>query len=171
MEPESPRKPKAAEPAGGGAAAKSKPVATKKGGPLSGGVGLFLIVLLLGTAAYMAYQTFTTPTAEPVSTVFMCIETGKTFDYAMKQGEQYPVLSPLSGKRTGFPTETCYWTADGKHKESPTYIVLNEHRGKSGDTICPDCGRVVIGHNPPPPPEVPLAPTSKADAPPTQPGG
>ena len=31
------------------------------------------------------------------------------------------------------------------------------HLGKPGDTICPDCQRLVIGHNPKPPPNIPYA--------------
>jgi len=135
------------------------PTPTKRGGPLSGGLGIFVVVLLLGTAAYLTVKTLTTaetPTPEPVEAVFMCVEANKTFKYAMKEGEHWPVLSPYSKKQTGYPTEPCYWTRDGKRKEKPTYVVLNEHIGKPGDTICPDCGRIVIGHNPPPPQDVPL---------------
>ncbi len=138
---------------GAGAAARS-------GGPLSGGLGIVVFVVLFGSAAYLSYRTLTTapiPEAVPVVTDFLCIETNQHFRYGMKDGEHTPVLSPFSQKRTGYPTEKCLWTRDGKRKLDPTYVVLNHFLGKSGDTICPDCGRVVVGHNPPPPETVPLA--------------
>ncbi len=133
---------------------------SSRGGPLSGGLGIFVIIVLAGTAVYLTYKTLTTaepPQPLPIETTFMCAKTGKTFAYAMKEGEHWPVLSPHSNERTGYPAERCYWTKDGKRKKTPTYVILNESLGKPGDTICPDCGRIVVGHNPPPPADVPLA--------------
>jgi hypothetical protein len=103
----------------------------------------------------------------------MCSETGMTFEYTVHEGDQWPVLSPFSKKKTGYPAECCYWTKDGKRKATPTYVILNEDIGKPGDTFCPDCGRLVIGHNPPPPPETPLAkpgPVMPAPSVPAAPG-
>ena len=144
---------------------------SKRGGPLSGGLGILVFLVLMATAAYMTYRTLTTaerPTAEPVPAVFMCVETNKTFLYGMREGEQWPVVSPYTQKKTGYPTEQCYWTRDGKRKRDPTYVVLNEKLGKPGDTICPDCGHIVTGHNKLPPPEVKmedgLPPPSSAPA-------
>jgi hypothetical protein len=132
----------------------------KKASLLSGGRGLAVCVLLLALAGFMTYRTLTTappPVPEPIETIFMCSEKHMTFPYAMRAGESWPVVSPFTNQRTGYPVEHCYWTKDGKRKATPTYVILNEHLGKPGDTICPDCGRVVIGHNPPPPPGTPLA--------------
>ena len=42
------------------------------------------------------------------------------------------------------------WTKDGKIKQDPTPVLLNEYAGKPGPTFCPDCGRRVVAHNPPP---------------------
>ncbi len=142
-----------------------------KRGPLSGGLGIFLIIVLLGTAGYLTFRTLTTaepPTFERLDAVFMCVDTNKTFSYAMDEGEHWPVLSPYSDKRTGYPAEPCFWTkvgTDWKRKTTPSYTVLNEHLGKTGDTFCPDCGRLVIGHNPPPPADVPLAGSTANNAP------
>ena len=142
----------------------------RKGGPLSGGLGVFVVIVLLGTAVYLTVKTLTTaesPTPESVEAIFMCVDTNKTFTYALKEGERWPVPSPHSNKRTGYPAERCSWTLDGgdwKRKKIPTYVVLNETLGKPGDTICPDCGRIVIGHNPDPPSDVPWA-QSPATAP------
>ena len=67
------------------------------------------------------------------------------------------MVSPYTNKKTGYPAEKCFWTRDGKRKAEPTYLLLNEHRGKKGPTICPDCGRIVYPHNPTPPSDTPLA--------------
>jgi hypothetical protein len=132
----------------------------KQSRAVSRNVGVFVCVVLFGVAGYLTYKTLfmaPPPTAQPIKAEFMCSETGKVFTYEMHAGEHWPVLSPYSGKMTGYPAERCYWTKDGKRKLTPTYVILNEHLGKPGDTICPECGRVVVGHNPPPPAEVPLA--------------
>ena len=132
----------------------------KKGNSLSGGRGIAVCVILFGLAGFLTYRTLTTagrPVPEPVEAVFMCSETHMTFPYAMHEGEHWPVVSPFTGKKTGYPAERCYWTRDGKRKATPTYVILNASLGLPGDTFCPDCGRIVIGHNPPPPPDTPLA--------------
>ena len=43
-----------------------------------------------------------------------------------------------------------HWTADGQSKPTPTAVLLNESIDKPGPTFCPDCGRLVVGHNPRP---------------------
>lgn len=131
-----------------------------KGHPLSGGLGVFLFVVIFGAAAYLTYRTLMTapiPKAEGLETMFVCSETNKPFEYTMREGEDYPVMSPFSNKKTGYPAEACYWTKDGKRKSRATYVVLNSRINKPGDTICPDCGRVIVSHNPLPPSETPLA--------------
>jgi|SRR6266496_1599965 len=92
--------------------------------------------------------------------VFICSETHKPFNYDLKMGDTIPVYSPHSGKNTGYPAELCYWTKDGKSKDKPTPVLLEEALGKPGPTFCPDCGRLVVGHNP--------APTPGAKPPPTK---
>ena len=94
---------------------------------------------------------------EPLNNrVYVCSETLKTFAHQLEPGEVEPILSPYSGKNTGYMAELCYWTKSGKRKKTPTYILLNEHLGRTEKTICPDCGREVVGHNPPPPENTPL---------------
>jgi hypothetical protein len=85
-------------------------------------------------------------------TTYVCSETGKSFRHRNELGETIPIYSPHSGKNTGYPGEACYWTADGQTKSEPTWVLLNEAIGKSGPTFCPDCGRLVVGHNPRPTP-------------------
>lgn len=125
----------------------------KKAGPLSGGAGAVLAVVLLGGAAYLFYTNLWRATADdPVETLrwFKCTDDGNAFAHSLKKGDKPPVACPKCKKTTGYPAEACYWTRDGGVKDTPTYVILNKHLGKEGDTICPDCGRVVVGHNPDP---------------------
>lgn len=81
--------------------------------------------------------------------VYICAETGKPFEHTIKLGDRIPVDSPHSDKKTGYPAELCYWTGDGKPKQEPTPVLLNQYAGKPGATFCPDCKRLVVGQNPP----------------------
>ena len=80
--------------------------------------------------------------------IFVCSETGKGFHVKLTESLTIPVHSPYSGKNTGYPAELCYWTADGKPKSDPTPVLMNSYIGKTGPTFCPECGRLVVGHNP-----------------------
>ena len=82
--------------------------------------------------------------------MFVCSETMKSFAYEVSAGETYPVPSPFTGRNTGYPAEACYWTKDGKIRDEPYYVLLNQLIGQPGPTFCPDCGRLVVGHNPHP---------------------
>jgi hypothetical protein len=81
--------------------------------------------------------------------VFMNAETGYVFHAKLKPDMTIPVVCPDTGKATGYMPETCYWTKDGHVKDDPTYVLLNMYKGVSGPTFCPDCGRLVVLHNPP----------------------
>ena len=83
---------------------------------------------------------------------FVCSQTGKPFEYTLKVGDQVPVKSPHSGKNTGYPAELCYWTKGGQIKAQPTPVLLKMHTGERGPTFCPECDRLVVGHNPRPNP-------------------
>ena len=125
----------------------------RKAGPLSGGAGAVLAFVLIVVAGYLFYNNFWKANAEePVETLrwFKCTGDDNAFTYALKKGDKPPVTCPQCKKTTGYPAETCYWTRDGGTKDKPTYVILNKNLGKEGDTICPDCGRVVVGHNPDP---------------------
>jgi hypothetical protein len=79
-------------------------------------------------------------------------ETGTVFErYRIQDGDGVPWKNPRTGDRTLYPAEKCFWSEDGSFKDTPTYVLLNELIGKSGPTICPDCGRAVVAHNPLPP--------------------
>jgi hypothetical protein len=90
--------------------------------------------------------------------IFVDAANGKPFEHVISPGEKFPVKAP-SGGNTGYPAELCYWTKDGKIKSEPTPVLINQWVGKPGPTFCPDCGRLVIGHNPYPAPGAKPPPT------------
>ena len=83
---------------------------------------------------------------------FVCAETGKPFMAHLEVGTSIPVLSPFSHKETGYPAELCFWNADGSIKKDPTPVLLKRflNPNDNSPTFCPDCGRLVVAHNPPP---------------------
>jgi len=129
-------------------------------GPLSGKLGIFIFLVLFSTAGYLTWHTLmhgeqAKPDPPPIT--YICSETRKTFEHKPQVGEKIPVMSPYTNRKTGYIAEECFWTRDGKRKSKPTYVLLNEHIGKKGPTICPDCKRIVYPHNPMPPSDTPLA--------------
>jgi hypothetical protein len=80
--------------------------------------------------------------------LFVNAETGYAFHCKLKIGMAIPVVCPDTGKATGYKAELCYWTKDGHVKEEPTPVALKEDQGQPGPTFCPDCGRLVMLHNP-----------------------
>jgi hypothetical protein len=126
-------------------------------------VGISLLVVALLALVFSAWSNLVGDdpvTAASRDRTYICAETGKAFRHKLKAGDIVPIDSPHSGKRTGYPAELCYWTADGGTKPDPTPVLLNSYAGKSGPTFCPDCGRLVVGLNPPP--------VAGADPPPKQ---
>lgn len=119
--------------------------------------------LLIGVAA-VAWSIHSNVRSETPDTAYystyICTETGKPFRHRNQIGELVPIQSPYSGKSTGLPAQPCFWTASGGTKAEATWVLLNEQVGKSGPTFCPDCGRLVVGHNPEPKPGVKPPPTS-----------
>lgn len=120
-----------------------------------------LIVPLVGIAIYSIYHYRNNPTDDANYTMYICTETGKTFRHRNEVGETLPIYSPFSGKNTAVPAEACFWTRDGGTKTEPTWVLVNEFIHKPGPTFCPDCGRLVIGHNPRPGPGVQPPPTQE----------
>ncbi len=115
----------------------------------AGAVALAVLVLVVGRMLF-----FSTATASEASRVRVAVDgvTGEVIeDFRISEGMSYPWVNPKTGQATLYPPETCFWTKDGKAKLKPTYVVLNELMGKTGKTICPDCGREVRAHNPLPP--------------------
>jgi hypothetical protein len=109
------------------------------------------VLAAAGLAALFAIRgTFGRSEAAAVAAdrVYVCAETGRPFRHAPARGESPPVKSPYTGRQTGYPAELCYWTADGRTKKEPIPVLLNTYRGLTGPTFCPDCGRLVVAHNP-----------------------
>ena len=50
---------------------------------------------------------------------------------------------------------------DGQTKTDPTYVRLNIYKGSHDPTSCPDCGHLVVPHNPAPGPGVKPPPTKQ----------
>jgi len=109
------------------------------------------ITLCLAGAGYMVYGAIrgNPVVAEANDRIYIDSETGQSFHVKLDAlvGQSIPIKSP-SGHNSGYPAELCYWTKDGKPKPDPTPVLLNILIGKSGPTFCPDCGRLVVPHNP-----------------------
>ncbi len=125
--------------------------------------GALLVVALGLTVYFIAGAATGEAPNDAYSTVYICSETGKTFRHTNQMGEEIPILSPYSGQNTGYVAERCYWNADGTIKKKPTYVLLNSDLpGKENEpTFCPDCGRLVVGHNPAPDPNNPHPPPTR----------
>ena len=110
---------------------------------------------LVVAAVLVAWQIFGGPPSAATQSRLrdvVCIETGAAFqDWPLPEGLDFPYINPKTGKRTLYPAERCYWNRDGTAKLTPTLVVVNEARGLTGPTLCPDCGRRVIFHNNAPP--------------------
>lgn len=115
-----------------------------------GKIAAAVLLVAAAVAAFLAIRNTFGPSSEVARAndrIFVDADTGKQFRHELKLGESIPVRAP-SGKETGYPAELCYWTRDGKVKPDPTGVLLNSWIGKPGPTFCPDCGRLVVGHNP-----------------------
>jgi hypothetical protein len=124
-------------------------------------VAIGLLILGLAAVGWSIWTNVRTDPdiAEANSPLFVDSETGQTFHVQLKVGMEIPVESPYTGRNTGYRAELCYWTKDGNTKTDPTAVVLNSDLGKPEPTFCPDCGRLVVGHNPAPGPGMRPPPT------------
>lgn len=114
-----------------------------------------LVVFIALAVSYTAYWLSRPGLAEQGNARnFLCVESNKPFEHVLEAGEIEPITSPFTGRKTGWMAEACYWTRDGKAKKTPTLVVERRRMGLEGETICPDCGRRVVGHNPRPPKEL-----------------
>ena len=119
----------------------------------------FAVVFVLA-AAFFVWRALGPSDAEAIASdrVFIDAKTGHAFKHELKMGEVLPIEAPSGGK-TGYPAELCYWTKDGQPKKDPTPVLMKSLLGQDGPTFCPDCGRLVVGHNPAPGPGVKVPPT------------
>lgn len=145
-----------AQPSAAPAAQKRAPAGGEPGGVSRQAVMMGAAMLALVAAiSLFIFQIFGgPPTAAAQSQTLTAIdsESNEVFkDVPLKIGDTAPWANPRTGRRTLFPAEPCYWTKDGKAKIEPTMVLLNDYAGKPGPTLCPDCGRKVVGRNPMPP--------------------
>jgi hypothetical protein len=112
-------------------------------------VGLIVLALIIMWVSVRASFGPSSAGKASVDRLFIDAKTGKTFEYTLKKGDVAPILAP-SGDKTGYPAELCYWTADGGTRKDPVPVLLNIYKGDNSPTFCPDCGRLVVGHNPRP---------------------
>jgi len=120
--------------------------------PAGKGVGIGIVVLGLVVVVWAVRSQFHSDIIDVSrDRQFIDSKTGKLFSYSISPGETYPVKAP-SGEKTGYPAELCYWTKDGKIRQEPYPVLVNQWIHKAGPTFCPDCGRLVIPHNPRPQP-------------------
>jgi hypothetical protein len=118
-------------------------------------LGVLGVIIAVFVATRFMGERAASPGSESRIRVMIDAETGEVFEnYRITEGAAGPWEHPTTGRKTLFQPEVCYWTRDGKAKLDPTYVLLNEFKGESGQTICPDCGRVVVAHNPLPPDEL-----------------
>ncbi len=112
-------------------------------------LGAAFAIIAIATVVVVIKRSFVSPEVTAANTRdFVDSATGKAFKSEIQPGEDIPIRAP-SGGNTGYPAELCYWTADGHVKDTPTYVLMNEYAGKPGQpTFCPDCHRLVVGHNP-----------------------
>jgi hypothetical protein len=131
-----------------------------KGG--AGKVAAAVVVAIGLITAFVTARGVMTSEGEELSGTrwFVDAETGKPFRYSLGGSAEIPAPAP-SGKKSGYPAESCFWTKDGKPKEEPTYVLLNMWKGSNEPTFCPDCGRLVVGHNPPAAPGARPPPTQE----------
>jgi hypothetical protein len=133
---------------------------------LRGVGGVILTVVLILGVVYFVWHSSTADTVESslasdLSSRTLIDETGATFQVSTAMGSS--TINPKNNK-PGFPVELCWWTKDGKIRADKPYpVLLNQYVNKPGPTFCPDCGRLVVQHNP-----SPLVPDSRQTPPPTK---
>jgi hypothetical protein len=125
------------------------------------GVAVVLALACLGAAFYTIRGTlFSEAETLSVDHTFVDAATGKPYSYELQIGSTVPAPAPSGGK-TGYPAEACFWNKDGSPKKDPTFVLLNLYKGNNEPTFCPDCGRLVVGHNPRPGPTGHAPPTKE----------
>ena len=61
---------------------------------------------------------------------FVCSATLKPFRGEVLIGGILSIVSPYSGKKTGYVAESCDWTVNGKTTSDPSHVLLNNVVGK-----------------------------------------
>jgi hypothetical protein len=114
----------------------------------AGKITVFVLFAIMIGIAFALYRSSGTDVAAFANhRMFIDATTGQPFAHELQIGERFPIDAP-SGSKSGYPTELCYWTADGQVTKDPTYVLLNSYIGKREPTFCPVCKRLVVPHNP-----------------------
>jgi hypothetical protein len=137
-----------ADPADGGYMAGTRDFLATTSGKL---LTFVLAGIAIVVAAVLIWRSFGPPSevVDANTRYFVDTKTGKSFRRELKAGMRMPIDAP-SGEKTGYLAELCFWNADGSQRKEPYAVVLNSALGKPEPTFCPDCGRLVVGHNPVP---------------------
>jgi hypothetical protein len=111
-----------------------------------GGVAVVICLLALAVRSVLAFMHGDAPAMLNERTYITT--DGRTFQHKDAVGESNPIANPFDGQANAYPAEACYWNKDGTFKDTPTWVLMNGWIQKPGPTFCPDCGRLVVGHNP-----------------------
>ncbi len=113
-------------------------------------------VVFLGAAGGLLWWQLTGESAAESAAfrrVFMCSECQETFPHDLIEGEIEPIACDHCGAKAAYSPEECYWAKgpDGQWqaKIEPTYVILERRMDPASTkkTVCPDCGKAVVGHN------------------------
>ncbi len=115
-------------------------------------LGLAVLGILIAAIVLVWHLTGRTDAGDDTKmATVMDSESGEVMRITLQPGSSPPFVNSKTTRATLYRPELCYWTRDGKVKSTPTYVILNSHLGKPGETLCPDCGRPVKKYNPMPP--------------------
>jgi hypothetical protein len=121
-------------------------------------IGLISLAVVFGLWRLVAALSPSAAQRASDDPVFIDAVTGKTFRAALHIGETIPVISPYTGRKTGYPAAWSWWSRSGKPLRKPQAVLMNKWIGKSGPTFAPLSGRLVYpmearpypGERPPP---------------------
>lgn len=124
--------------------------------PIRNKILVGVVMLLFAATAYLAWKNWDRGPNVRASTDrhAICADCGYSFVYVIRAGDAEPYKCEKCGKHAAWLAEPCYWTKEGKAKKYPTWVLVKKRMGLDEETLCPDCGRRVVGHNPLPPPEL-----------------
>jgi hypothetical protein len=109
------------------------------------------VVLVISAAIFLYFFVLrgdgVTSLRDEVNSPIFIDEDGKVFRHRIREGEPIDNVLGSTGKKA-FPAEFCWWTKDGKIRESdPIPVLLEQWLKKPGPTFCPDCNRLVTPNN------------------------
>lgn len=106
-------------------------------------IGGLLVLLVLGIWRIAAGISPSAAERASNDPTFIDSVTGHVFQHAVHVGETMPVLSPFTGRRTGYPVAWSWWSKSGHVLTKPQPVLMNSWIGKGGPTFAPGSGRLV----------------------------